>query len=179
MNTVSKDLLVAKDAIRDVLDFPQEGIVFKDITTLLKEHKCLVAVADHICERYKDKGITKIVALESRGFILGGLIAYRLGAGFVPIRKKGKLPAETYAEKYELEYGVDEIEIHKDALSSDDIVLLHDDLLATGGTAMASLRLIEKCKVKDIYVNFLISLDALKGRERLESNLDVYSLFHF
>lgn len=179
MNTNERNFIAARDAIRSVVDFPKTGIVFKDITTLLREHRHLTTVADHICDRYEGKGITKVVALESRGFILGGLVAYKLGAGFVPIRKKGKLPSETYSEKYELEYGVDEIEIHKDALSHDDIVLLHDDLLATGGTVSASLKLIERCEVKDIYVNFLISLDALNGRKHLKKDLDVYSLFHF
>lgn len=173
------NLYAAEKAIRDVVDFPQKGVVFKDITTLLKNPDHLKAVADHICERYQGKGITKIVALESRGFILGGLIAYRLGAGFVPIRKKGKLPATTYSQKYELEYGIDEIEIHKDALCSEDIVLLHDDLLATGGTATASLQLIEKCSVKNVFVNFLIELDDFDGRKSLSKNKEVYSLFHF
>lgn len=169
----------AQQSIRDVLDFPKKGIVFKDITTLLKEHKHLATVVEHICEYYKDKGITKVVGLESRGFILGGLIAYKLGAGFVPIRKPGKLPYGVFSEKYTLEYGFDEIQIHKDALNENDVVLLHDDLLATGGTAAASVDLINNFKVREIYINFLIELDFLEGRERLSKNYETYSLFHF
>ncbi len=176
MNT---NIEVAKQSIRDVLDFPKKGIVFKDITTLLKEHKHLETVANHIYEYYKDKGITKVVGLESRGFILGGLIAYKLGAGFVPIRKPGKLPYGVFSEKYTLEYGFDEIQIHKDALDENDVVLLHDDLLATGGTAAASVNLIDNFKVKNIYINFLIELDFLKGREQLDARYETYSLFHF
>lgn len=169
----------AKQSVRDVLDFPKKGIVFKDITTLLKDHIHLSAVVDHTCEYYKDKGITKVVGLESRGFILGGLLAYKLGAGFVPIRKPGKLPYGVFSEKYTLEYGFDEIQIHKDALEKNDVVLLHDDLLATGGTAAASVDLINNFNVKEIYINFLIELDFLKGRERLSDDCAIHSLFHF
>ncbi len=176
---MNEKMKAAAQSIRDVVDFPKRGIVFKDITTLLKEREHLANVTDCICEYYKDKGITKVVGLESRGFILGGLIAYRLGAGFVPIRKPGKLPYGVFSEKYSLEYGFDEIQIHKDALEENDIVLLHDDLLATGGTAAASIDLINNFKVKNIYINFLIELDFLKGKEKLGNNFEVYSLFHF
>lgn len=176
---MDKKMEEAKLSIRDVVDFPKKGIIFKDITTLLKDYKHLATVSNHICEYYKDKGITKVVGLESRGFILGGLIAYKLNAGFVPIRKPGKLPYGVFSEKYTLEYGFDEIQIHKDALETDDVVLLHDDLLATGGTAAASIDLINNFKVRDIYVNFLIELDFLKGRERLSEKYETYSLFHF
>lgn len=169
----------AEASIRDVLDFPKKGIVFKDITTLLKEYEHIATVADHIYEIYKDKGITKVVGLESRGFILGGLLAYKLGAGFVPIRKPGKLPYGVFSEKYTLEYGFDEIQIHKDALDDNDVVLLHDDLLATGGTARASLNLINNFKVKDIYVNFLVELDFLKGRSHVGDKYEICSIFHF
>lgn len=169
----------ARQSIRDVLDFPKKGIVFKDITTLLKEYEHLAIVAEHISDYYKNKGITKVVGLESRGFILGGLIAYKLGAGFVPIRKPGKLPYGVFSEKYTLEYGFDEIQVHKDALDENDVVLLHDDLLATGGTAAASIDLINNFKVKDIHINFLIELDFLKGRERLAEMYETYSVFHF
>lgn len=169
----------AEASIRDVLDFPKKGIVFKDITTLLKEYEHIATVADHIYEIYKDKGITKVVGLESRGFILGGLLAYKLGAGFVPIRKPGKLPYGVFSEKYTLEYGFDEIQIHKDALDDNDVVLLHDDLLATGGTARASLNLINNFKVKDIYINFLVELDFLKGRDQVGSEYEICSIFHF
>ena len=169
----------AKDSIRDVIDFPKEGIVFKDITTMLKDEKHLATLVEILYEQYKDRGITKVVGLESRGFILGTVLAYKLNAGFVPIRKPGKLPAATYSEKYTLEYGEDEIHIHQDALSEDDVILLHDDLLATGGTAAASINLLAKCGVKKAFVNFLVELDFLKGRDKLNTNFEVDSLFHF
>ncbi|WP_421920680.1 adenine phosphoribosyltransferase [Marinifilum sp.] len=169
----------AKDSIRDVINFPKEGIVFKDITTMLKEEKHLATLVDTLYNQYKDRGITKIVGLESRGFILGTVLAYKLNAGFVPIRKPGKLPAATFSEKYTLEYGEDEIHIHQDALNENDVVLLHDDLLATGGTAAASINLLEKCGVKKVFVNFLVELDFLKGRNKLNTDFEVESLFHF
>ncbi|NOU61670.1 adenine phosphoribosyltransferase [Marinifilum caeruleilacunae] len=169
----------AKDSIRDVIDFPKEGIVFKDITTMLKDEKHLATLVETLYEQYKDRGITKVVGLESRGFILGTVLAYKLNAGFVPIRKPGKLPAATYSEKYTLEYGTDEIHIHQDALNEDDVVLLHDDLLATGGTAAASINLLSKCGVNKAFVNFLVELDFLKGRDKLNTEFEVDSLFHF
>ena len=169
----------AKDSIRDVIDFPKEGIVFKDITTMLKSDKHLNTLVETLYEQYKDRGITKIVGLESRGFILGTVLAYKLGAGFVPVRKPGKLPAPTYSEKYALEYGEDEIFIHQDALNSEDVVLLHDDLLATGGTAAASIKLLDRFNLKNVYLNFLVELDFLNGREKLATNYEIDSLFHF
>ena len=169
----------AKDSIRDVIDFPKEGIVFKDITTMLKDKKHLNTLVESLYNQYKDKGITKIVGLESRGFILGTVLAYKLGAGFVPVRKPGKLPAPTFSEKYSLEYGEDEMFIHQDALNKDDVILLHDDLLATGGTARASINLINKFNVKNVFVNFLVELDFLNGREMLNTEYKVDSLFHF
>ncbi len=169
----------AKKAIRDVVDFPKKGIIFKDITNLLKNEKHLHVLTDTLYKQYKNKGITKVVALESRGFILGGILAYRLGVGFVPIRKSGKLPSATYSEKYSLEYGEDEIQIHRDALNENDIVLLHDDLLATGGTAVAAIKLLQKFKIKKTFVNFLIELDFLNGFQKLDTELETYSLFHF
>jgi adenine phosphoribosyltransferase len=169
----------AKDSIRDVIDFPKEGILFKDITTMLKDEKHLATLVDSLYEQYKDKGITKVVGLESRGFILGTVLAYKLGAGFVPVRKPGKLPAPTYSEKYSLEYGEDEIFIHQDALDNNDVVLLHDDLLATGGTAKATINLLDKFNLKNVYVNFILELDFLKGRDKLATQYDVDSLFHF
>lgn len=169
----------AKDSIRDVIDFPKEGILFKDITTMLKDATHLATLVDALYDQYKDKGITKVVGLESRGFILGTVLAYKLGAGFVPVRKPGKLPAPTYSEKYSLEYGEDEIHIHKDALNSDDVVLLHDDLLATGGTAKATIDLLNRFDLKNVFVNFLVELDFLEGREKLATDYKVDSLFHF
>ena len=169
----------AKDSIRDVIDFPKKGIVFKDITTMLKDKKHLNTLVESLYNQYKDKGITKIVGLESRGFILGTVLAYKLGAGFVPVRKPGKLPAPTFSEKYSLEYGEDEMFIHQDALDENDVILLHDDLLATGGTARASINLINKFNVKNVFVNFLVELDFLNGREKLDTEYQVDSLFHF
>ena len=169
----------AKDSIRDVIDFPKEGILFKDITTMLKDEKHLATLVDSLYEQYKGKGITKVVGLESRGFILGTVLAYKLGAGFVPVRKPGKLPAATYSEKYSLEYGEDEIFIHQDALDNNDVVLLHDDLLATGGTAKATINLLNKFNLKNVYVNFILELDFLNGRKKLATTYQVDSLFHF
>ncbi|MFA7228472.1 MAG: adenine phosphoribosyltransferase, partial [Melioribacteraceae bacterium] len=123
-----------KNLVRDVPNFPKEGIIFKDITTLLKDPAGLSSAVDTLYNYAKDKGITKVAGIESRGFILGGILAERLGTGFVPIRKPGKLPAKKIAESYSLEYGTDSIEIHEDAIKAGDKILLHDDLLATGGT---------------------------------------------
>ena len=133
---------------------------------------------DELVDLYKDKGITKIVGIESRGFIVAPAVAMELGVGFVPIRKPGKLPAETVEISYQKEYGVDTIQIHKDALCADDVVLLHDDLLATGGTMAAAVELVKKFGVKKVYVNFLIELDALHGRELLEKQAEVDTLIH-
>lgn len=169
----------AKNSIRDVIDFPKEGILFKDITTMLKDEKHLTTLVDSLYDQYKDRGITKVVGLESRGFILGTVLAYKLGAGFVPVRKPGKLPAPTYSKKYSLEYGEDEIFIHQDALDSTDVVLLHDDLLATGGTAKATINLLDRFNLRNVYVNFLVELDFLKGRDKLATQYEVDSLFHF
>ncbi len=172
-------LQAAKNSIRDIMDFPKEGILFKDITTMLKSNEHLRTLVDTIYNIYKDKGITKIVGLESRGFIIGTALAYKLNAGFVPIRKPGKLPAATYSQKYTLEYGEDEIFIHQDALEDNDVVLLHDDLLATGGTAAAAIQLLDKFNVKDVFINFLVELDDLNGREKLNTNHQVDAVFHF
>ncbi len=166
-------------SIRNIPDFPKKGVLFKDITTAMKDAEVLRFISDELYEYYKDKGITKVVGLESRGFMLGSILAYKLHAGFVLIRKAGKLPAETYRVDYELEYGVDSLEIHKDAIEKNDIVLLHDDLLATGGSANAALTLLDNFKPKSIYVSFLIELKDLKGRDRLEGVQDVHSLIQF
>lgn len=144
--------------IRVVPDFPQKGIMFQDITTLLLEPECLKELSDRLYEEYKDKGITKVVGIESRGYLLGPALAIRLGAGFVLLRKKGKLPAEVVSETYMKEYGPDSIEIHKGAINENDVCLIHDDLLATGGTTAAAYRLVQKFHPKDVYVNFLIDL---------------------
>ncbi len=151
-----------KKYIREVADFPQPGISFKDITTLIGDAAAYREVVDQITAHFADQGITRVVSLESRGFIVGGALAYRLGAGFVPIRKAGKLPASTIAMSYDLEYGTDTIEIHADALSPQDVVLIHDDLLATGGTALAALNLVRKMKVSRIYLSFICDLQFIQ-----------------
>lgn len=167
-----------KNLIRDVPDFPKKGIIFKDITTLLKDAEGLSAAAENLLSFVKDKKITKVVGIESRGFILGGLLAEKLNAGFVPIRKPGKLPAETFSENYELEYGMDRIEIHKDAIVHGDKVLLHDDLLATGGTMEAACKLVERLGGEVVQISFLIELSFLNGREKLKK-YDVRSIIQY
>ena len=162
--------------LREIPDFPIPGILFYDVTTLFKNAECLNEILNSLYELYKDKGITKVVGIESRGFILGGALAAKLNAGFVMARKPGKLPAETIEETYAKEYGTDCIQIHKDAISENDIVLLHDDLLATGGTMAAAYRLVEKCGAKKTYINFVIELQELNGRKAFPEEVDVTTL---
>lgn len=164
--------------IRSVPDFPIEGILFYDITTLLKDPSALKESIDQLVERYRDAGVDVVVGIESRGFIFGTPLAYQLGVGFVPVRKPGKLPAETAAENYELEYGTNTIEIHVDAIEKGQKVLIVDDLLATGGTAQATCRLVEKLGGEVVAVAFLIELDFLRGREKLQG-YNVFSLLHY
>jgi len=161
-----------KNAIRNVPDFPIKGIQFKDITTALLKSDYMIWMRDEIVKLYKDKGITKVVGIESRGFIMAPSVAMELGAGFVPIRKKNKLPAETISVTYKKEYGDDIIQIHKDALNEEDIVLIHDDILATGGSMEAAIELVKKLGVKKIYVNCLIELEGLNGRNYLAGKAD-------
>jgi adenine phosphoribosyltransferase len=167
-----------KKVIRDVPDFPKKGIVFKDITTLLKNPDALLFAVDQLFQLSKNKHITKVVGIESRGFILGGILAQKLNAGFVPIRKPNKLPAETISESYQLEYGTDKIEIHKDAIVPGDKVLLHDDLLATGGTMFAAIKLIEQLGGEVAQISFLIELTFLNGRDKL-NEYEVHSLISY
>ena len=148
-----------KSEIREIQDYPKQGISFKDITTLIKNKDALNFVINSIVNEFKDKGVTKVVGLEARGFIFGGAIAGGLNAGFVPIRKRNKLPYKVFSETYELEYGEDRIEMHQDGLIKDDVVLIHDDLLATGGTAHAALKMIEKCGVEKVYFSFVCDLE--------------------
>ena len=169
-----EELLLAN--LREIPDFPIPGILFYDVTTLFKNAECLNEMLVSLYELYKDKGITKVVGIESRGFILGGALAAKLNAGFVMARKPGKLPAETIEETYAKEYGTDCIQIHKDAISENDIVLLHDDLLATGGTMAAAYRLVEKCGAKKTYINFVIELEELNGRKAFPKEVDVTTL---
>lgn len=171
---MNKELL--KENLREIPDFPIPGILFYDVTTLFKNAECLRALIDELYELYKDKGITKVVGIESRGFILGAAVAARLGAGFIMARKPGKLPAEVIEETYAKEYGTDTIQIHKDAICEDDVVLLHDDLLATGGTMAATHRLVHSCGVKKAYVNFVIELKDLEGRKAFPENVDITTL---
>ncbi len=156
-----------EDYIRDIQDFPKKGIIFKDITPLLQDASAFSTALSHLKAKLSAQPIDVVVGVESRGYFFGGALAQELNAGFVPVRKPGKLPYETVAETYELEYGTDTLEIHKDAIKPGDRVLLHDDVLATGGTAAAVVKLIEKLGGEIVQCNFLIELDFLKGRERL------------
>ncbi len=164
-----------KKYIRSIKDFPVEGIMFRDITTLLKDPTALKETLHRLYEFTNDKKIDKVVGIESRGFIFGAMLAEKMNVGFVPIRKPGKLPAEKESQTYQLEYGEDKIEIHKDAISEGDKVLLHDDLLATGGTAEAAAKLIEKLGGEVVQVSFIIELTFLNGREKLK-DYDVRSI---
>jgi len=175
MNVTIQDL---KAAIRSVPDFPKPGIMFRDITTLVKEGRLFRAAVDALCEWCRPKGVDAIVCMESRGFIFGAAIAYRLGAGVVPVRKKGKLPYETYSVEYELEYGTDALEMHRDAFPRGSRVLIVDDLLATGGTAAATARLLENLDARVMGIGFIIELSFLKGREKLDG-YDVFSLIKY
>lgn len=171
---MSKETLIK--SIREIPDFPIPGILFYDVTTLFKDAACLRELSDVMYEMYKERGITKVVGIESRGFIMGPVLATRLNAGFVTIRKPGKLPAETIQQTYNKEYGTDTVEIHKDALDENDIVLLHDDLLATGGTMKAACELVKKLKPKKVYVNFIIELKDLDGKSVFGDDVEVESV---
>ena len=157
-----------KDYIRNIKDFPKEGIMFRDITTLLKDPEALKHTLNELYKMTKNLNISKVVGIESRGFIFGPMLAEKLNVGFVPIRKPGKLPAEKESKTYDLEYGSDTIEIHKDAIKVGERVLLHDDLLATGGTALAAANLIENLGGEIVQISFVIELSFLKGREKLK-----------
>ena len=163
------------NSVRKVPGFPKPGIVFRDITTLLQDKECFRYANQVLFERYKESKIDKVVGIESRGFILGATLALRLGAGFVPIRKKGKLPATSIREEYALEYGTDSIEIHTDAIAKGERVLIHDDLLATGGTVAAAIRLVERLGGTIVGVSFLIELSFLNGKRNLRE-YDVFSV---
>ena len=166
------------DHLRCIPDFPQKGINFRDVTTLFKDAECMQIMLDELYELYKDKGVTKIVGIESRGFVMASALACKLDAGVVLCRKPGKLPAATVQESYEKEYGVDTIEIHQDSIDENDIVLLHDDLLATGGTMRAAYNLVSKFHPKKIYVNFLIEItdEGLHGWVAFEKDTEIYTL---
>lgn len=170
-----------KNKIRAIQDFPKEGILFRDITTALKDAETMKAMCDFLYEHYKDKKIDYIAGMESRGFIVGMPLAYRLNVGFIPVRKPGKLPADTYRQTYELEYGTSTIEMHKDAIEEGKNVLIVDDLLATGGTAQAACQLMKQAKANIIGAAFWIELGGLKGRQILEENehIEVLSMLTY
>lgn len=168
-----------KSKIRDVYDFPSKGILFRDLTTAFKDPRALHIIGWDLSQMYRDKGITKVVGIESRGFIGGSILAYEIGAGFVPARKPGKLPADTVKATYEKEYGTDTIEIHADAITPDDIVVIHDDVLATGGTMAAVYNLVKSMNPRKIYINFIIELSALDGRRNLPADADIRSLISY
>jgi len=164
--------------IRDIPDWPKEGVVFKDITPLLASPEGFAAAIDQLAEQFSDAGVTKVMGAEARGFIFGGALAYKLGAGFVPARKPGKLPWETTSVTYDLEYGTDSLEVHSDALTASDVVLIVDDVLATGGTAAAKAQLADAVGARVAGFAFLIELDFLAGRAKLADGSKIVSLIH-
>lgn len=174
-----EELEKVKAIIRNVPDFPKKGIQFKDLTTLFKDPEALKVTRRALKELYEDKGITKVVGIEARGFICGAVLAADLNAGFVPLRKPGKLPAVTIKKTYSKEYGTDTIEIHKDAITPDDVVVLHDDLLATGGTMMAAYDLVMSMNPKKVYINCICGLNFLHGRDVFPQEIEVDTLFDF
>ena len=164
---MSNNTITLTDYVRDIPDFPQEGILFRDITPLLAHPQALVVAIDALCEPFTDQKIDYVAAIEARGFIFGSAVARKLGAGFIPIRKPGKLPHHTESVTYDLEYGTDTIEVHRDALEPASAVLMVDDLLATGGTMAAACKLVEQLNGNIKGLTFLIELTALAGREKL------------
>ena len=165
-----------KSVIRDVPDFPSKGILFRDLTTVFKDGEALGIIGEELHEMYKDLGVTKVVGIEARGFVGASILAYDLKAGFVPLRKPGKLPADTIQKTYQKEYGTDTIEIHADAIDENDVVIIHDDVLATGGTMAAAYELVKSRNPKKIYINFIIELSALNGRTLFSDDIDMRSL---
>jgi len=166
------------DNLRCIPDWPQKGVNFRDVTTLFKNAKCLEVICDEMYNLYKGKGITKIVGIESRGFVMSSALALKLGAGVVLCRKPGKLPCDTVQQSYSKEYGTDTIEIHSDAIGENDVVLLHDDLLATGGTMKAACDLVKKFHPRKVYCNFIIELinENLNGRDKFDKDIEITSL---
>ncbi len=175
----TQTIIDVKSKIRDIKDFPKEGIIFRDITTALKDAETLRVIVDYLCEQFKDVKIDYIAGIESRGFILGMPMAYKMGIGFVPVRKPNKLPAATYSQEYALEYGTDKIEIHQDAFPQGANVLVVDDLLATGGTAEAACKLVKKAGANLIGTAFLIELTALNGRDKLVDSPKIVSMLQY
>lgn len=169
---------VLMDNLRCIPDFPKKGINFRDVTTLYKNAECMKIMLDELYELYKDKGITKIVGVESRGFVMASALAAKLGCGVVLARKPGKLPATVIKESFSKEYGVDTVEMHLDSIDENDVVLIHDDLLATGGTAKATYKLVQQFHPKQVYMNFIIEItdEGLHGRELFEGIVEVTTL---
>ena len=165
-----------KSVIRDVPDFPSKGILFRDLTTVFKDGEALGIIGEELHEMYKDLGVTKVVGIEARGFVGASILAYDLKAGFVPLRKPGKLPADTIQKTYQKEYGTDTIEIHADAIDENEVEIIHDDVLATGGTMAAAYELVKSRNPKKIYINFIIELSALNGRALFSDDIDMRSL---
>ena len=172
-------MINVKDKIRNVENFPKQGIIFRDITTALKDAETLKVMVDYLCEQFRDVKIDYIAGIESRGFIFGMPMAYKMNAGFVPVRKPNKLPAAVYSQEYALEYGTDKIEIHKDAFPQGANVLIVDDLLATGGTAEAACKLVRKAGANLVGMAFLIELEALRGREKLSDVPKIVSMLKY
>ena len=180
MTMTISELDYVRSTVRQVPDFPKPGILFLDITTATKDAKAMNLMIDFLYEKFKDEKIDYIAGIESRGFIFGAPLACRLNAGFVPIRKPNKLPANTIKESYSLEYGTDTIEMHADAVKEGDRVLVIDDLLATGGTAVAACNLVKKVGAEVVAAAFIIELDPLKGREKIEANgVSVVSMLNY
>ena len=175
MSSVDRSADALRRALRTIPDFPEPGIQFQDITPLLANPNLLARAADVLAAPFADAGITQVLGVESRGFILAPLIAQRLGAGFVPVRKEGKLPHDTITTSYELEYGTDTVEVHADALNADDHILIHDDVIATGGTAAATARLVEQTEAALAGFSFLIALADLNGRDALPADAAVHT----
>ncbi len=167
-----------EDLIIDIPDYPEPGVVFKDITPILASSEGFASMVEQLAEHFKDCGATKVVGAEARGFLVGAPVAYRLGVGFVPARKPGKLPRATLSQTYELEYGIDELQVHADAITPDDVVLLIDDLVATGGTAVAQAKLVEQCGARLAGMGFLMELSFLNPRATIAqaTNAEVFSL---
>ncbi|WP_312243165.1 adenine phosphoribosyltransferase [Pantoea sp.] len=180
MTATAQQLEFIKNSIKSIPDYPKPGILFRDVTSLLEDPQAYAATIALIVDRYRDQGITKVVGTEARGFLFGAPVALALGVGFVPVRKPGKLPRETFSEAYELEYGTDQLELHKDAIQPGDVVLVVDDLLATGGTIEATVKLIRRAGGEVKHAAFVINLFDLSGESRLNAlGIECYSLVNF
>ena len=167
-----------KESIRSIVDWPIDGVIFRDLTTLMKDPEAFKTSCDVLYDRYKDQNIDKIIGIDARGFVFGAVLAYKLGIGFIPVRKKGKLPAKTIQESYSLEYGEDTLEVHEDSIVAGDRVIIVDDLIATGGTAGATVNLLKKLGAEILECAFLIELPDLKGRDKL-GDCNVFAMMEF